>query len=182
MTLCGEIVNLVRLNLLHDPHEVRRIGQVAVVQRHMHIGFVRVAVEMIDALSIEQRGPALDTVHLVAFRQQQLREIRTILSRDPGDQCRLAQSPASQADRDLLSYPKGMAPKWRSRRRTPLPARAGVSAPAAPLLACARRQPAIPLRTASTRAAPHMRPWRAQAPLTTPWPNWRWSRARSSPL
>ena len=46
--------------------------------------FVRIAIEMIDAGGIEQRGPPPDAVDLIAFREQEFSQIRPILPGDPG--------------------------------------------------------------------------------------------------
>jgi hypothetical protein len=47
---------------------------------------VRILVEVVDAVGIEQGGPALDAMHLVALVEQELGEIGAVLSRDAGDQ------------------------------------------------------------------------------------------------
>ena len=51
MALRREVVDLLRSDFLHDANEVRRIGQVAVVQDHAPVGFVRIAIEVIDAVA-----------------------------------------------------------------------------------------------------------------------------------
>jgi hypothetical protein len=47
---------------------------------------VRILVEMVDAVGVEQGCPALDAVHLVALVEQELGEIGAVLSGDAGDQ------------------------------------------------------------------------------------------------
>jgi hypothetical protein len=86
VALRSEVVDLVGLNFLDDPDQVRRVREVAVVQDHPPIRIVRVAVQVIDPVGVEQRRTAFHAVHLVALRQQQLREIRAVLARDPRDQ------------------------------------------------------------------------------------------------
>ena len=44
MTLGGEVVYLVRLDLLDDPDQVRGVGQVAVVHEEIHVSLVGVFV------------------------------------------------------------------------------------------------------------------------------------------
>ena len=49
--------------------------------------FVRILIQVVDALGIERGGPALDTMHLVAFLQQELGEVATVLAGNTRDQC-----------------------------------------------------------------------------------------------
>ena len=48
--------------------------------------FVRVLIEMINAIGIEQRGPAFDAVHFISFFQKKFGEICTVLPGYPGNQ------------------------------------------------------------------------------------------------
>jgi hypothetical protein len=50
-----------------------------------HAGFVRVAVQVVDAVGVEERRAALDAVHLVALVEQELGEIGAVLAGDAGD-------------------------------------------------------------------------------------------------
>jgi len=60
-----------------------------VVQDEAAIRLVRVLVEMVDAVRVEQGRAPLDAVYLIALLQQQLREIGPVLSGHAGDQCLL---------------------------------------------------------------------------------------------
>ena len=51
------------------------VGQIAVMQMKPVLGQVRIAIEMIDPAGVEGRGAADEPVHLVALREEQLREI-----------------------------------------------------------------------------------------------------------
>ena len=62
MTLRRQIVDFVWLNLLNDANEIGGIRQIAVVQFEAHVLFVRVLVEMIDAVGIERRRASFDAV------------------------------------------------------------------------------------------------------------------------
>jgi hypothetical protein len=53
VALCGKIVDLVRLCLLHNADQVSRIGQIAVMKAEADITFVRVLIKMVDATSVE---------------------------------------------------------------------------------------------------------------------------------
>ena len=48
--------------------------------------FVRILIEMIDAVGVEQRGAALDAVDFVALAQQELGEVGAVLASDAGDE------------------------------------------------------------------------------------------------
>ena len=45
---------------------------------------MRIVVNRVQASCIERAGSANDAVHLAALRQQQIRQIRPVLSSDPG--------------------------------------------------------------------------------------------------
>ena len=44
VALRGEIINFVRLNLLNDANEVRRIGEVAIMQKKVNASLMRVLI------------------------------------------------------------------------------------------------------------------------------------------
>jgi hypothetical protein len=85
VALRGEVVDLVRPHLLDDADQVGGVGEVAVVQLERHLGLVRVAVQVVDAVGVEERRAALDAVHLVALVEQELGEIGAVLAGDAGD-------------------------------------------------------------------------------------------------
>ena len=86
VTLRREVVDLVRLDALNDAYQAAGIGHVSVVEEEAASLVVRVLVEMIDAIGVEQGAAALDAVDFIAFGEQQLGEIRSILPGDTGDQ------------------------------------------------------------------------------------------------
>ena len=47
---------------------------------------VRILVEVVDAVGVEQRGAAFDAMHFVAFAQQEFGEIGAVLAGDAGDE------------------------------------------------------------------------------------------------
>ena len=87
MALRGEVVDFVGLDLLDDADQVGGVGQVAVVEDEAAVGVVRVLVEVVDAVGVEQRGAAFDAVDGVAFVQQEFGEIGAVLAGDAGDEC-----------------------------------------------------------------------------------------------
>src|SRR5437868_7610053 len=59
------------------------------MKKHMDAIDVRVGVEVIDARRVERAGPPNDPVHFVAFFEQQIGEITSVLSRYACDKCAL---------------------------------------------------------------------------------------------
>jgi len=55
------------------------------VQEEVAPGLMGILVEMVDALGIERRGAAFQTVDLISLGQQELRQVRTVLAGNPGD-------------------------------------------------------------------------------------------------
>ncbi len=64
------------------------------MQDQAAVRFVRVLVEMIDAVGVEQRRTALDAVHFVTLAEQKLGKIGAVLAGDAGDQCNFFHPPA----------------------------------------------------------------------------------------
>ena len=89
MALRCQIVNLVGLNLLNQADKITRIGQVSVMQRKVTIRSVGIFIKVINAGGIKRRSAPLDSMNLVAFGQEVLRKVGSILARNAGDQCRL---------------------------------------------------------------------------------------------
>ena len=57
------------------------------MQKQSDAVYVRIGVEMINARSVERAGAANDPVDFVAFLQQQISQITSVLAGDAGDQC-----------------------------------------------------------------------------------------------
>ena len=82
-----EVINLIGLHLLYNANQVGGIRQIAVVQFEAHMLFVGVLVEVVDAVGVEHRRAPLDAVNLVAFFEQQLGQVGSILSRNASNEC-----------------------------------------------------------------------------------------------
>jgi hypothetical protein len=67
MALGSQIVNLVRLHLLHNVQEARRISHIAIVQHKLTAREMRIFIEVIHPCSVEQRGTPLHPVNLVTL-------------------------------------------------------------------------------------------------------------------
>ena len=68
--------------------EAVRVSEVGEIDEQGRGGIVPVRQKMIDARGIEAARAALDAVNFVALLEQQLGEIRAVLARDTGDECR----------------------------------------------------------------------------------------------
>ena len=86
MALRSEVVDFVGLHLLDDAHQTRAVGHVTVMQGKTPVYHMRILVQVIDAVGIEQRRAALDTMNFIALVEQELGEIGAILAGDAGDQ------------------------------------------------------------------------------------------------
>jgi hypothetical protein len=85
--LRGEVVDLVRLGLLDDVDQGGRVGHVPVVEDEAPFRIVRVLVQVIDAVGVEQARAALDAVDDVALGEQEFGEVGAVLAGDAGDEC-----------------------------------------------------------------------------------------------
>ena len=82
VALGGEVVNFIGADLADDREDAHRIAEVAVMQVEVGVAF-----QMGDALSVIDRRTADDAVDIVAFFQQELRQIAAVLAGDTGDEC-----------------------------------------------------------------------------------------------
>lgn len=65
----SQVVDFVWLDLLDDANEVGGVGQVTVVQDEVFIVDVRILIQMVNTVGIEQGCTALDAVDDIAFTQ-----------------------------------------------------------------------------------------------------------------
>lgn len=84
--LGAEVVDLVRLHFLQDAGEVGGVGEIAVVELEAGVVDVRVFVDVIDALGVEQGGAALDAVHFVTLFEQEFGKVGAVLAGNAGDE------------------------------------------------------------------------------------------------
>jgi len=73
--LRAKVIDLVGLDLGNDAGEVGGIREVAVVELEARVRDMRILVDVIDALGVEERGAALDAVDFVAFFEEEFREV-----------------------------------------------------------------------------------------------------------
>ncbi len=63
MALCRQIVNLVRLDLLNDMQEVSGVRQIAIMQDHLQAPLVRILIEVIDTVRVQEGRASLDPMN-----------------------------------------------------------------------------------------------------------------------
>jgi hypothetical protein len=73
--LRGQVVDLGRLDLVHQGDQASAVGEVAVVQEEAGALLVRILVEVVDAVGVERRRATDQSVHLVALAEQQLSQV-----------------------------------------------------------------------------------------------------------
>jgi hypothetical protein len=86
VTLRAEVVDLIGLNPSQQIRERGSIVEISVMEMHVIVGCVSVFIDAVEALSIQRAGPTYDSVNLVTLGEEQLGEIRAILTGDAGDQ------------------------------------------------------------------------------------------------
>ncbi len=82
VALRGQVVDFIGTDLRDDLYQAHRIAEIGVMEVEM-----RTALEMRDALPPVDRRTADDAVNLVAFFQQELGEVRTVLPGHARYQC-----------------------------------------------------------------------------------------------
>ncbi len=92
MALGSEIVNLVRRDRTNYSRQGAGITQVTIMQFQHGRRNVGIGVKMLQAGRIERAGAPDDPMDLVSFRQEQFRQIRTVLTGNPSDESFFAHS------------------------------------------------------------------------------------------
>ena len=87
MALSGEVVNLIRADLLQQPVEIRRVRHVSMMEKQANPVDLWIRKQMIDPPGRERGGPPDDPVHLIPPFQQLLSQVGAILPCYAGDQC-----------------------------------------------------------------------------------------------
>src|SRR5258708_6998812 len=86
MGLRPEIVNFIGLDLVHKMTEAGCICQVAEVKMESSLSLMGIRIDMIQTVRIKSGCPADDPMHLIAFCEKELGQVRSILPRDSGNQ------------------------------------------------------------------------------------------------
>ena len=86
MTLRSQVVDLVGLHLLHDADQVRRVGHITIVEDEVAPVDMRILIEAVDPVGVEQRRTALDAVNFITLAKQGFGKVGPVLSGDTGDE------------------------------------------------------------------------------------------------
>ena len=86
VALSAEMVNLVRLDVPQQLHQVEGVGQIPVVEEEPLAVDVGILIEMIDAAGIECARAPDNAVDFISFAKQEFGEVRPILAGDSRDQ------------------------------------------------------------------------------------------------
>ena len=81
-----EIINFVGLDLVEQTTKSGCVCQVSVMKMERNVSLVRIRVDVVQTIGIEGGRPANDAMHLVAFGEQELGQVRTVLPRDSGNE------------------------------------------------------------------------------------------------
>ena len=87
MALRGEVVDLVGLGLLDHARQRGGVREIAVMQEEPRAGRVWIAIQMVDAVGLEERRTAPDAVNDIALLQQEFCEVRAVLAGYARDEC-----------------------------------------------------------------------------------------------
>jgi hypothetical protein len=87
-----EVVHFPGIDLVEDVAQACSVREVAIVQKETAAGFVRIAINVIDPVSVEGTGPPNNAVDFAAFFEKQPGQVGTSLARDSSYQ-RLFHSP-----------------------------------------------------------------------------------------
>ena len=81
-----QIVDFIRLHQLDDADEIGGIGQIAVVQDEVAVIDVRILIEVIDAVGVEEGAAALDAMDDIALPEQEFGKVGAVLAGNAGDE------------------------------------------------------------------------------------------------
>ncbi len=92
VALPGEMVKLLRFDLEQHPAQGSGVVEVGVMQKEAPIVDRRIGVQVSKAAAFEATGAAYGTVHVVALTEQQLGQIRAVLTGNSSDKGNLGHS------------------------------------------------------------------------------------------
>ena len=88
MGLGAEVVNLIGLDLADQSGEVGGIREVAVVEAEVRISHLMMLVDVIHSMRVEGGCSTLNAMDFVAFFEEELSEVGSVLSSYAGDEGR----------------------------------------------------------------------------------------------
>src|SRR5205085_2908950 len=112
MALAGEMINLRRTHLGENAAERGPIGEIAIMEKETLVIDVFIAAQMLDARAEKIACSPNDSMNGIAFFQQQLGQIRAVLTSDAGYERSLrilvhrSEIPQTQFNEAVLSHKK----------------------------------------------------------------------------
>jgi hypothetical protein len=82
MRLSGKIIDLVGQHLAYYVNETGRISQVAMMKNKFTVTNMGILIQVVDSIGIEKRCPSLYSMYFIAFIEEKLRQISSILTCD----------------------------------------------------------------------------------------------------
>src|SRR5437588_735776 len=105
MALRAKVVNFIRSHVIDQAHQLFKVCKITIVSHQPPVGLMRILIHVVNPLRIKRRCSPNETMNLVALRQQQLREVRAILTGQTGDDGALHSSELRH-DRSRLLWPR----------------------------------------------------------------------------
>src|ERR1051326_1651112 len=87
MTLCGEVVNLIRFEPVEEFDQIGGIADIPVVKEKTHTVDMRVGIEVVDSARIECARTENDPMDFVPLLQEEFRQVRTVLACNSRNEC-----------------------------------------------------------------------------------------------
>src|SRR5215472_678945 len=86
VALGSEVIYFIGVNCFQNPPQSGTVGEIAIMQGQPRTNEMGVMVEMINTIGVEEASAPDQAVHFVAFRKQELRKIRAVLTGNAGNQ------------------------------------------------------------------------------------------------
>ena len=99
-----ELIDFVGLHLLYNSHQISRISQVAIMQNEVAVFGMRILIQMIDLISIEEGSTPFYAVYFVTFSLQQFREVGSILSSETSNKGAFQESREFVSSKSIVQY------------------------------------------------------------------------------
>jgi hypothetical protein len=86
MTLGAQMIDLLRLKVIDEVGHLAGIAEIAVVEKKPSFGNMGVRINMVDATRVKSARAPNQAMDLIAFGEEEFRQIGTILPGDPGNE------------------------------------------------------------------------------------------------
>ena len=86
MALRGEVIDFIWLDAVQQFNQVSRVRYIAVVKKKLYVVDMRILIEVLDALCVERRRAANDTMDFVPLIEKEFGKIGSVLTRNSCDE------------------------------------------------------------------------------------------------